>query len=146
MVELFARLDDLMEGSQEQQQLALKMITDSLAEYNSNPSMVWRLCKAQYLNAVLAGQDGAKDIKQDLIMEAVKTGERALGLDTRNPEAHKWFAISLGSRGEFQGVKEKILDGFEFKKHIDIAAELNPGDHITQHLLGRFCYEVSQVS
>ena len=60
-------------------------------------------------------------------------------------EAHKWYAISLGSRGEFQGVKEKILDGFEFKKHIDAAAELNPGDHITQHLLGRFCYEVSQV-
>ena len=46
----------------------------------------------------------------------------------------------------FQGVKEKILDGFEFKKHIDTAAELNPSDHITHHLLGRFCFEVSQVS
>ena len=44
-----------------------------------------------------------------------------------------------------QGVKEKILDGFEFKKHIDTAAELNPSDHITHHLLGRFCFEVSQV-
>ena len=43
-------------------------------------------------------------------------------------------------------MKEKILDGFEFKKHIDTAAELNPGDHITHHLLGRFCFEVSQVS
>ena len=42
-------------------------------------------------------------------------------------------------------MKEKILDGFEFKSHIDKAAELNPGDHITHHLLGRFCYEVSQV-
>jgi len=146
MVELFARLDDLMEGSQEQQQLALKLITDSLAEYNSNPSFLWRLCKAQYLNAVLAGQDGARDIKKDLIFEAVQSGERALSLDQKNSEAHKWFAISLGSRGEFQGVKEKILDGFEFKKHIDAAAELNPGDHITHHLLGRFCYEVSQLS
>lgn len=46
----------------------------------------------------------------------------------------------------FKGVKEKILDGFEFKKHIDTAAELNPSDHITHHLLGRFCFEVSQVS
>ena len=45
-----------------------------------------------------------------------------------------------------QGVKEKILDGFEFKKHIDTAAELNPSDHITHHLLGRFCFEVSQVN
>ena len=46
---------------------------------------------------------------------------------------------------KMQGVKEKILDGFEFKKHIDTAAELNPSDHITHHLLGRFCFEVSQV-
>ena len=146
VVELFARLDDLMEGSEEQQQLALKLITDSLAEHNNNPAFLWRLCKAQYLNAVLAEQDGARDIKRDLITEAVQTGERALDLDQANSEAHKWYAISLGSRGEFQGVKEKILDGFQFKKHIDKAAELNPGDHITHHLLGRFCYEVSQVS
>ena len=102
LVELFARLDDLMEGSQEQQQLALKLITDSLEEHNTNPSFLWRLCKAQYLNAVLAGQDGARDIKKDLIQEAVQSGERALGLDQRNSEAHKWYAISLGSRGEFQ--------------------------------------------
>ena len=146
VVELFARLDDLMEGSEEQQQLALKLITDSLAEHNNNPAFLWRLCKAQYLNAVLAEQDGARDIKRDLITEAVQTGERALDLDQANSEAHKWYAISLGSRGEFQGVKEKILDGFQFKKHIDKAAELNPGDHITHHLLGRFCYEVSQVT
>ena len=146
LVELFARLDDLMEGSQEQQQLALKMITDSLAEYNNNPSFLWRLCKAQYLNAVLAGQDGARDIKKDLITEAVQSGERALHINQDISEAHKWYAISLGSRGEFQGVKEKILDGFEFKKHIDRAAVLNPEDHITHHLLGRFCYEVSQVT
>ena len=146
LVELFARLDDLMEGSQEQQQLALKMITDSLKEHNNNPSFLWRLCKAQYLNAVLAGQDGAVDIKKDLITEAVQSGQRALDINQDISEAHKWYAISLGSRGEFQGVKEKILDGFEFKKHIDRAAELNPGDHITHHLLGRFCYEVSQVT
>ena len=86
LVELFAKLDDLMEGSQEQQQLALKLITDSLAEYNNNPSFLWRLCKAQYLNAVLAGQDGAKDIKKDLIFEAVQSGERALSIDKKNSE------------------------------------------------------------
>ena len=45
LVELFAKLDDLMEGSQEQQQLALQLVTESLAEHNNNPSIVWRLCK-----------------------------------------------------------------------------------------------------
>ena len=43
LVEFFAKLDDLMEGSQEQQQLSLKLITDSLAEYNNNPR-----CRSPY--------------------------------------------------------------------------------------------------
>ena len=145
--EKFARLDDLMEGSKEQQSLALTHLLSAVQEAERrDPNLLWRLCKAQYLCSVLENQDDNKESQRKLIMEAINSGEEALALDSKNSEAHKWFAIALGSRGEFGGVKEKILDGFEFKKHIDLAAELNPRDHITQHLLGRFCYEVSQVS
>jgi len=146
--EMLARLDDLMEGSKEQQTLALSQLVTAVqeGEERRNPNLLWRLCKAQYLCSVLENQDDNKEAQHKLIMDAIKSGEEALALDTNNSEAHKWFAIALGSRGEFGGVKEKILDGFEFKKHIDLAAELNPRDHITQHLQGRFCYEVSQLS
>ena len=44
------------------------------------------------------------------------------------------------------GIKEKILDGYEFKKHVDLAAQLAPNDPTIQHLLGRFCYEVAELS
>jgi len=145
--EKLARLDDLMEGSKEQQTLALTHLLSAVQEEERrDPNLLWRLCKAQYLCSVLENQDDNKESQRKLIMEAINSGEEALALDSKNSEAHKWFAIALGSRGEFGGVKEKILDGFEFKKHIDLAAELNPRDHITQHLLGRFCYEVSQLS
>jgi len=144
--EKLARLDDLMEGSKEQQTLALTHLLSAVQEGDRrDPNLLWRLCKAQYLCSVLENQDDNKESQRKLIMEAINSGEEALALDSKNSEAHKWFAIALGSRGEFGGVKEKILDGFEFKKHIDLAAELNPKDHITQHLLGRFCYEVSQA-
>ena len=145
--EKLARLDDLMEGSKEQQTLALNQLLSAVQEGDRrDPNLLWRLCKAQYLCSVLENQDDNKEGQHKLIMEAINSGEEALGLDSKNSEAHKWFAIALGSRGEFGGVKEKILDGFEFKKHIDMAAEFNPKDHFTQHLLGRFCYEVSQLS
>ena len=75
LVELFARLDDLMEGSQEQQQLALKLITDSLEEHNNNPSFLWRLCKAVYLSAINLGVRGDASGKRALIDEAVKLGK-----------------------------------------------------------------------
>jgi len=144
---LFAKVDDLMEGTQEQQLLSLKLLTDSLPENDSKASYLWRLCKSQYLCSVLAGRESdTGDRKKELVMQAVHTGEKAIMQDATNPEAHKWFAISLGSRGEFGGVSEKIRDGYEFKKHIDLAASLNPLDYITQHLLGRFCYEVCQLS
>jgi len=145
-VEQLARWDDLMEGSREQQLLALEQLLAAAEQPTREPGLLWRLCKAHYLCSVLENQEDNKEEQRRLIMASIQHGEEALALDAANPEAHKWFAIALGSRGEFGGVREKILDGFEFKKHIDMAAELNPRDHITQHLLGRFCYEVSQLS
>lgn len=52
-----------------------------------------------------------------------------------------WTSLSilcLRSFSEFVGIKEKIMDGYEFKKHVDRAAELAPHDHTIQHLLGRY--------
>jgi len=144
--ELFAKLDDLMEGSHEQQQLSLELLLENLKDNDSKSSYIWRLCKSQYLCSILAGRNNDEVRKKELIMEAVSTGQTAIKLDASDSEAHKWFAIALGSRGEFSGVTEKISDGYEFKKHIDLAAQLNPTDYITQHLLGRFCYEVCQLS
>ncbi len=65
-------------------------------------------------------------------------GQRAIDFNCNSSEGHKWYAIVVGSRAEFVGIKEKILDGYEFKKHVDRAAELAPHDHTIQHLLGRY--------
>lgn len=66
-----------------------------------------------------------------------QVGSRAIESDDSSSEAHKWFAIVVGSRGEYLGIKEKILDGFEFKRHIDRASEISPQDHTIRHLQGR---------
>jgi hypothetical protein len=90
-----------------------------------------------YLTAVVLGQEGDENAKRDLIFQAVEYGSRAIDADETSSESHKWFAIVIGSRGEYLGIKEKILDGYEFKKHIDRASELAPQDHTIRHLLGR---------
>lgn len=64
-------------------------------------------------------------------------------LDESNAEAHKWFAVTVGSRGEFLSTREKIEDGSLFKEHVDKAVALQPDDPSLHHLLGRFSYEVS---
>jgi len=146
LLNIFTRVDDLMEGSRDQQLLSLNILEEKTGEFGDNAAYLGRLCKAQYLCSVLADQTEEPGRRKELILAAVETGAKALEKDNTNPEVHKWYAIALGSRGEFSGVKEKILDGFEFKKHIDTAARLAPRDYVTHHLLGRFCYEVSQLS
>lgn len=63
-------------------------------------------------------------------------------IDDMNAAAHKWFAIALGSIGDFVGVAEKIKNGSVFKEHIDKAMEIDPSDPLLYHLKGRFSYEV----
>ncbi|CAG7734690.1 unnamed protein product [Allacma fusca] len=72
--------------------------------------------------------------------------QRALELNEDSADAHKWLAISTGSRGEFLKINEKIQNGYLFKEHIDRAVQINPADASLYHLLGRFCFEVSQLS
>jgi hypothetical protein len=69
--------------------------------------------------------------------------EQALTLDESHAEAHKWFAVTVGSRGEFLGVNERIEAGSLFKKHVDKALALQPRDPYLHYLLGRFNYEVN---
>lgn len=67
----------------------------------------------------------------------------ALALDEGDADAHKWFAITLGSCGDFLPLKEKISNGYIFKKHVDRAISLRPSDYSLYHLQGRFEFEVS---
>lgn len=144
--QFFQTLDELMEGDAELQNKAFQMLKRREESLSDNCEFLWRLCKSMYLSAVVQGQQGKEDERKDLIFNAVDYGARAIECDKSSSEAHKWYAIVIGTRGEYLGIKEKILDGYEFKKHIDLAANLSPQDHTVRHLLGRFCYEVAELS
>jgi len=122
-------VDELMEGSAEQQKQAFDLLKSRKSKLCGNAEFLWRMCKSMYLMAVAEGQSGDSAKKQQMIFDAVDFGEKALEIDEFNSEGHKWYAIVIGSRGEYLGIKEKILDGYEFKKHIDRASELAPQDH-----------------
>jgi len=146
ILELFRDVDDKLEGSGEEQEDALRTLREHEDELNQNGEFLWRLCKAVYLYAINIGVRGDASGKKALIDEACELGKRAVDFNCNSSEGHKWYAIVVGSRSEYVGTKEKIEDGYEFKRHIDRAAELAPHDHTIQHLLGRFCYEVAALS
>ena len=79
------------------------------------------------------------------VFTATSYAQIALKLNEQSADAHKWYAITLGSRGEFLKINEKIQNGYVFKEHIDRAITLNPTDASLHHLVGRFCFEVTEV-
>lgn len=76
------------------------------------------------------------------LFTAFVCAEKALALNPNSANVHKWYAITLGSIGEFISINEKIQNGYKFKEHIDKAILISPTDSTLHYLLGRFCYEV----
>uniref|UniRef100_A0A0K2TDR0 Regulator of microtubule dynamics protein 2 n=1 Tax=Lepeophtheirus salmonis TaxID=72036 RepID=A0A0K2TDR0_LEPSM len=146
IIELFNRIDELLEGQPGEQKLAYVLLKENEPEYKENSEFLWRLCKSMYMMAIIVGTEGDMDRKKELIFQSVGVGKRSLDMNDNSAEAHKWYAIAIGTKGEYLGLKEKILDGYTFKNHIDCAGKLAPLDHSIQHLLGRFCYEVAELS
>lgn len=74
--------------------------------------------------------------QKELDFEAFSYVERALALDPENFAVHKWMFILLDKKSSYEGLKQRISQSFEVKKHIVRACELNPKDGTSFHLLG----------
>lgn len=76
------------------------------------------------------------------LISGVDYGQKALNADQNSANAHKWYAICVGARGQFSSTKEKIKDGVTFKEHIEQAIKIDSSDSALYNLLGRFELEV----
>ncbi|CAH1261781.1 RMDN3 [Branchiostoma lanceolatum] len=137
------RVDTLHNGSLQNKEEAYTMLVQLKEKHSGSAEVLWRLSRS-----MMAKFDGEEDPqkRQDLCFQAKGLAEVALAVDANSADAHKWFAIAVGSCSEFLSVQDKIKDGYKFKEHIERALELRPTDATVHHLLGRWCYEVTMLS
>lgn len=83
-------------------------------------------------------------MKKVTIYAGINVCEKLLNIS--NAYLHKWYAILVGVYGEFLPMTEKIQNGYRFKEHVMKALEISPNDGDLHHLLGRFRYEVANLS
>lgn len=81
---------------------------------------------------------------QQIVVSGIAACEKVL--DIPNADLHKWCAILVGVNGDFLPTAEKIKNGYRFKEHVMKALEIRPNDADLHHLLGRFRYEVANLS
>lgn len=67
-------------------------------------------------------------------------------IENRNPDLYKWYAILIGLNGDYLSMADQIKNGVVFKNYIIMALEICPDDSELHYLLGRFKYEIANLS
>uniref|UniRef100_A0A224XIM9 Regulator of microtubule dynamics protein 1 n=1 Tax=Panstrongylus lignarius TaxID=156445 RepID=A0A224XIM9_9HEMI len=142
----YSDIDELFSGSPGDKTKVLGQLMDMSEQEPDNPEILWRLAKAYHNMAIVMESEGDATRHQDYIAKGLECATRCLDLNPRSADAHKWYAICIGGRSQFQGTKDKLKDGVEFRKHVEEALKLKPDDPTLHHLLGRFKYEVASLT
>ncbi|XP_022334063.2 regulator of microtubule dynamics protein 2-like [Crassostrea virginica] len=144
----FSSIDKLFDGTDEDKLKAYEMLQNSRGkfQFENDVEYCWRLAKSTYQVSQIEGSRGELEKKKQLVYASKDLSQKAVALDEQCSNAHKWFAITLGSLGEYESTQEKIKNGYIFKEHIERAIQLDPTDPSNHHLLGRWCYGVYMLS
>ncbi|XP_060807138.1 regulator of microtubule dynamics protein 1-like isoform X2 [Amyelois transitella] len=103
----------------------------------------WRICRVMY--------NMSKEVKYDveyrklLVMDAYKLISEHLQDNYDRYEVHKWYALLLDAKSAYEGTKERIKQLENVRKHMDLAVTLNPTDATTLHMLGEWCFQVTEL-
>lgn len=144
--EVFVEVDHLLEGTDEDKQKAYEILQRNKSKYLTDVNFYWRFSKTTFQLSQILGAQGDLEKKKEYVYAAKDLAQTALDLDDQCANAHKWFAITIGSIGEYEGTQEKIKNGFTYKEHIEKAISLNSRDPSNHYLLGRWCYSVYMLS
>lgn len=86
-----------------------------------------------------------KNKKEELIRKGYELVKEAVHINERDFASHKWMAILLDAKSELDGIKERVSQLENVKKHMEAAIELNPEDPTSWHLLGNFAFGLADM-
>ncbi|XP_070503540.1 regulator of microtubule dynamics protein 1-like [Chironomus tepperi] len=108
----------------------------------SSADVQWRLGRALFK---CSGMDGNSSKKNELIRDAYKSIHEALQKDDNNFAIHKWYAILLDANANLDGMKARVQELENVKKHMVRAIELNPEDPTSRYILGEFAFGLADL-
>lgn len=129
--------DELFDDNKFQEAVRLLKSLDQ-----SNPEILWRLGRALFK---VSGSESNNAKKSEHIREAYKLIAEALEKDDQSFASHKWYAILLDAKSNLDGVKERVTQLENVKKHMQRAIDLNPGDATSRYILGEFAFGLADL-
>ncbi|XP_065084021.1 regulator of microtubule dynamics protein 1-like isoform X2 [Ochlerotatus camptorhynchus] len=83
--------------------------------------------------------------KEQMIRESFQFASEALALNDNDFASHKWYSILLDTKSGLDGIKERVTQLENVKKHMKRALELNPTDATSWYILGQFYYGLADL-
>lgn len=135
---IIAKADALFDQGSYQQ------LYDLLSVYkkSSDVECLWRLARVLYNMSKTHPEEEA----EKMILEGYELVENALKLKEDHYAVHKWMSILLDSKSALEGTRARIQQLYNVKQHMLRAIELNPADATVLHMLGTWCYRVSDLA
>lgn len=132
--------------------------------HQDNVEVIWRFARASYYHAEAQSDKNFRRIiilegiykiffyifvsacydKNKLYLIGIQECERTI--ENRNSDLYKWYAILIGLNGDYLSMADQIKNGVIFKNYIIMALEICPDDSELHYLLGRFKYEIANLS
>ncbi|MES2431338.1 MAG: hypothetical protein V4556_10395 [Bacteroidota bacterium] len=110
------------------------------------PSNVYALSKCSELCARIGKRQADKTTKEDFYKAAKAFADVAIKVDPKSSDANCAMAMALGHISMNKTNKEKITSAKDLKKYVDLAIKANPNNYKAWHVLGRWHYELSDLS
>ncbi len=111
-----------------------------------NPANIQALNKCSELCSRVGNRETSQKARFDYYQAAQTFASIALRIDPNNSGANCVMAIALGRVSLEKSGKEKVKAAKEIKKYADLAIKYDPLNAKAWHVIGRWHYEVSNLS
>jgi tetratricopeptide (TPR) repeat protein len=111
-----------------------------------HPANVYALSKCSELCSRIGSRETNATKRDEWFKVAQAYATLALKAEPLNDQANVAMAMVLGKSTLTKSGKEKLKNARVIKKHLDIALKTNPQNYLAWHILGRWNYELSNVS
>lgn len=133
---------DLLQDEGKVSQLC-SLLDGAMKEHGSSPEILWRFARACYLQGE---EKDDKEWKQEHFDKGLTHAKRCLELEPKNGQGNKWMGILLANMGAFFPTKQKIANSFIIRDAFKLALEADPTDPSVFHCLGKWCFNVANIS
>lgn len=104
------------------------------------------LCKASELCSFIGNRQATKSAKLSYFRAARRYAEVALRINPNSSEANFVMAVAMGRTALISSGREKIEAVNDIKKYAELSIKANPNNFKPYHVLGKWHYEVSDLS